>query len=81
MKVKWQHLKGAALKAADAEARRTGGGPPAEFTPIQTKILEEHNKRKSNKVQGIPGGIDTMVSVIWCVFMWCIFFENDSRAV
>ncbi len=75
MKVKWQHLKGAALKAADAEACRTGGGPPAEFTPIQKKILDEHNKRKSNKVQGIPGGIDTMVSVIWCVLFGAFFLD------
>ena len=62
MQKKWFDIKHRTLQAyAQIKNPPTGGGPVSGFDDVQMILINYYVNRKSGKIKGVAGGIDSMV--------------------
>ena len=76
---KWAYLK-TAINAKNYEIQHppTGGGTPKKLTKIEREIIEYLLAKKSVKIEGIPGGMESMVIYFKMCHMFISLFTLQS---
>ena len=57
---------------------KTGGGTPKKLNSIEQDIIDFLRSQHSYKIEGIPGGLDTIVSCM-CYEMYDFVFRTSSH--